>query len=217
MALNIVLNSEKSEFFKSRVGGIPYWNPSTNDTMPYPEDEEGRKMVLLCQVNLEEAALAEKHGPLPKKGMLQFFVTPEDQFYGMCFEDMFAQKNFRVVYHSEIDESVTEEQVVALGAVAAEAGKTPIKEACGMDFEKVLFAGQTKGKSNILGVPEFTQEDPRSNLSVEDEKYLDTCLLKLESGSEICWGDRGIGVFLMNGEALKKGDFSRVLYSWDCY
>ena len=32
----------------------------------------------------------------------------------------------------------------------------------------------------------------------------------------ICWGDLGVGNFFINREALKRRDFSRVLYNWDC-
>lgn len=213
MSVNIALNSNKTDFLGSRVGGLPYWNLS----MEYPVDEKGVKMALLCQLNMEELAAVDRHSPLPKTGMLQFFVSADDQFYGMCFEDMFCQKGFRVVYHNELDQSVTSDQVAALGVAEAEKTKSPVREACGIEFEKVLLAGKTKGRSCLLGIPEFTQEDPRQNLSVEDEKYLDTCLLKLMSGNEICWGDNGIGVFMMNGDALSKGDFSRILFSWDCY
>lgn len=38
---------------------------------------------------------------------------------------------------------------------------------------------------------------------VEDEDY-------------ILWGDGGVANFLINQEDLKKGDFSNILYYWDC-
>lgn len=30
------------------------------------------------------------------------------------------------------------------------------------------------------------------------------------------WGDRGIGMFLIDGEDLRRLDFSRVMHHWDC-
>lgn len=72
----------------------------------------------------------------------------------------------------------------------------------------------------VLGYPFFTQTDPRY---VEGLKGLDTLLLQVDSESgpnkedRILWGDCGIGGFFVNGEALRRGDFSRVLFNWDCY
>ena len=69
------------------------------------------------------------------------------------------------------------------------------------------------------GYPFFTQADPRS----EDNEYeeFDTLLFQLDSEMRdrkdlVCWGDCGVGHFFINREALKRRDFSRVLYNWDC-
>jgi uncharacterized protein YwqG len=50
----------------------------------------------------------------------------------------------------------------------------------------------------------------------------DTLLLQIDSDGKggkdrVLWGDVGIGGFFINGEALRRGDFSRVLFNWDCY
>ena len=73
----------------------------------------------------------------------------------------------------------------------------------------------------VFGYPFFTQADPRYG-ELADE--FDTLLLQMDSEGEpgtgkdrILWGDVGIGGFFINGEALKRGDFSRVLFNWDCY
>lgn len=69
------------------------------------------------------------------------------------------------------------------------------------------------------GYPFFTQNDPRS----EDIDYqeFDTLLFQLDSEMRdrrelVLWGDCGVGNFFINREALKRRDFSRVLYNWDC-
>ena len=69
------------------------------------------------------------------------------------------------------------------------------------------------------GYPFFTQNDPRS----EDIDYreFDTLLFQLDSEMRdrrelVCWGDLGVGNFFIHREALKRRDFSRVLYNWDC-
>ena len=37
-----------------------------------------------------------------------------------------------------------------------------------------------------------------------------------DDGDLIMWGDVGICNFFISPEALKRRDFSRVLYNWDC-
>ena len=71
----------------------------------------------------------------------------------------------------------------------------------------------------VFGYPFFTQSDPRYR---DDLKDLDTLLLQIDSDNKdhkdrVLWGDVGIGGFFINGEALRRGDFSRVLFNWDCY
>ena len=71
----------------------------------------------------------------------------------------------------------------------------------------------------VFGYPFFTQNDPRYR---DDLKDLDTLLLQIDSDGKnhkdrVLWGDVGIGGFFINAEALRRGDFSRVLFNWDCY
>ncbi len=63
------------------------------------------------------------------------------------------------------------------------------------------------------GYPAFTQEDIR-----ETGDYLeyDHVLLRLTSDDHLIWGDMGECVFMIPSGDLSKGDFSRVIYSWDC-
>ena len=63
----------------------------------------------------------------------------------------------------------------------------------------------------MLGYPSFTQSDPRNG---DDYK---TLLLQVDSQDDIMWGDCGIANFFINEKDLKKLDFSKVFYSWDCY
>ncbi len=72
--------------------------------------------------------------------------------------------------------------------------------------------------SKIGGYPGFTQSDPREY----DENYMDyELLLQVDSESvdeewAIMWGDAGVANFFIHPEDLKKLDFSKVLYNWDC-
>lgn len=67
------------------------------------------------------------------------------------------------------------------------------------------------------GYPFFTQTDPRQY----NEKIQDYILLfQLDTDdaeNDIMWGDSGVGNFFIHLEDLKKRDFSKVVYNWDCY
>lgn len=65
------------------------------------------------------------------------------------------------------------------------------------------------------GYPFFTQEDPRSY--TEALRGHTTVLLQIDSVGEVCWGDAGVASFLIEPERLREGDFSNVLYTWDCH
>ncbi len=80
-------------------------------------------------------------------------------------------------------------------------------------YEHIPVAG-----SLIGGYPFFTQEDPRQYEKhvTETELLFQLDTEKIGDG-EIMWGDSGIGNFFISKEDLKKKDFSRVLYNWDCY
>ncbi|MDO5418000.1 MAG: DUF1963 domain-containing protein [Lachnospiraceae bacterium] len=76
---------------------------------------------------------------------------------------------------------------------------------------------QLSGEGTRLGgYPGFTQYDPREG---EFENY--ELLLQIDSEGEdkesyLMWGDCGIANFFIDPEDLKKCDFSKVIYNWDC-
>ena len=111
----------KPTIFDSKFGGLPYWDFQK----PYPTDPEGEKMLLLAQINFDDA---EVEAPLPQTGMLQFFIANNDVF-GLDFDEPHQQNTFRVVYHEQIDRSVTADAVRDLGApesVSNEDMETPV-------------------------------------------------------------------------------------------
>ncbi len=95
---------------QSKFGGYPYWK----DGDTYPLDCEGKPMFLLAQINFAE--IKNSNPLLPQKGLLQFFIA-DDVYsganFGAEYNDLAEQKNFRIVYHADIDSSVTEESVKA--------------------------------------------------------------------------------------------------------
>lgn len=92
----------------SKIGGLPYWDLS----LPYPTDGSGQPMQLLAQINF---AVEDMDKPFPGAGLLQFFIG-QDEMFGCNFACAPDQKNYRVVYHPQVDGNVTPEQVSALGA-----------------------------------------------------------------------------------------------------
>lgn len=71
------------------------------------------------------------------------------------------------------------------------------------------------------GYPNFTQEDPRAYCTLDDEESW-KLLLQIDSDGSatdkihIQWGDVGVANFFIKESALKRLDFSNVLYNWDC-
>jgi uncharacterized protein YwqG len=68
------------------------------------------------------------------------------------------------------------------------------------------------GGSKLGGYPFFTQQDPRRDGEFE-------LLLQLDSDDEegMMWGDSGVAGFFIRPADLARGDFSEVVYNWDCY
>ena len=91
--------------FDSKFGGFPYWDPA----LPYPVDSAGEKLVLLAQINFDQFPADD---PLPRGGMLQFFAG-QDECFGMEFSGG-RTDGYRVVYHENINPSITEEQLKSL-------------------------------------------------------------------------------------------------------
>lgn len=91
----------------SKFGGLPYWNPAE----PYPTDGGGNPCILLAQFDCQQLPPLEG---FPRTGLLQFFVS-NDGDYGLDFDNQMSQENWRVVYHPEVDASITPAQVTEMG------------------------------------------------------------------------------------------------------
>lgn len=253
-----IIKDSQPDIFDSKFGGVPYWDLSKE----YPIDSYGNKMMLLAQINFTKEALGDER--LPQQGMLQFFIMNGDDLYGMDFEELDSQKDFRVIYHETVHMDVTKEQVLALdipNATDEDNEFSPLGREAAIEFHKTtaymgtevitfekLFAetlkevtGEEMGETStysylskedndylydqlfntghwLLGYPFFTQYDPRDE---EGVAYYDTMLFQMDSemaeGRDyVLWGDCGVANFFINSEALKKKDFSKVMYNWDC-
>ena len=84
----------------------------------------------------------------------------------------------------------------------------------GRSLADEVYAVFPEGGHKIGGYAYFTQSDPRD----EKAEYLDMILLlQIDSqDNAILWGDVGVGNFFIHPDDLKRKDFSKVLYNWDC-
>ena len=106
---SIKIESKTDRIFDSKIGGIPYWTPDKS----YPTNSAGKKLYLLAQVNFDEE---KTDFPLPKSGILQFFIN-DDDCMGLNFDDQTKQENFRVIYHETVDYKMSKEVLEQLGAI----------------------------------------------------------------------------------------------------
>lgn len=218
--------------WQSKIGGEPYLPLDT----AYPIDSNGNPLALLAQFNFAEIPNLPN---FPDQGILQFYIAADD-LYGMNFDDQQQQSGFKVLYFDQVIEDVKqlkqdfsdiqldddEYLLPFTGQYAIEFSLTmqPIStEDEGFnigdgsdDFYEAYSENFTSTGHRLGGYPYFTQSDPRGyNQAIRD--YV--LLFQLDTDdaeNEIMWGDSGVGNFFIHPEDLKKRDFSKVLYNWDC-
>lgn len=225
--------------WQSCFGGTPYLPLDAQ----YPATPSGEPLFFLAQINFEEVpALA----PFPTRGLLQFFIF-DDSLYGMPSGEAGSDGAYRVVYYPEVIKDRSKltssfsflrhfqqtpidaghgfpmlfEQLEEIAPITDHA----FYDAMGQDFfkqfdeelrwaivEEYATAVSAEGHK-VGGYAHFAQEDPRSA-----EKPM-VLLFQMDSDAEIeCnWGDMGTAHFFINEEDLKKGDFSKVIFHWDCH
>ena len=80
--------------------------------MEYPVDKNGNKMLMLMQINCEEAGLDAQ---LPDHGILQWFIGVNPELMYGCRGNYDDQGNgFRIIYHESIDMNITPQDVKAM-------------------------------------------------------------------------------------------------------
>ncbi len=221
------------KLWQSKFAGLPYFPK----TATYPIDSKGQAMFLLAQINFAELPKLEN---FPESGILQFYISSNDDVYGMCFEDQTKQDNFRVIYFPNIIED--ENQLITDFSFVTKYDYLPLEDACALSFQlksAPLSTGDYQFNTDILndndefdieeeydklfpaeghkigGYPYFTQSDPR-----EYQEGYAACILLFQMDTDdkngIMWGDCGVANFFIFTQDLKKKDFSKVLYNWDC-
>ena len=234
-------SSEDLTLWQSKVGGDPYLPLGQQ----YPQSLEGENLQLLAQINFAELPENDQY---PKSGILQFFINPNDDLYGLNFDDQQKQDGFRVTFHEVVNLDNT--TLVQIFPVLSDDAYSPVSGQSAIQFEKSKsyidlnnfdfsekvtdpYAGDDDANElfcdeyaeiisanghRLGGYPFFTQTDPRE-YNEDIQNYV--LLLQIDTddngGVEIMWGDSGVGNFFIHPDDLKKRDFSKVLYNWDCY
>jgi uncharacterized protein YwqG len=79
----------------SKFAGDPYLPRDTE----YPQDAAGKPMKLLAQINFGEVP---DIGVFPKTGILEFFISVQDDVFGLDFDNPLNQANFRLLYFKDV-------------------------------------------------------------------------------------------------------------------
>lgn len=130
----------------SHLGGVPY--VPRDGTIP--TKEASGQLWLCAQINFAQMPPME---PFPQKGILQIFL-PDWDFdggFGLLGEDSRDQADWRVVYHPEVDETVTLEACRAKMAVPWEAAT---KEHMPRRPHRFDLEDIAKGRTHLWRAPE---------------------------------------------------------------
>lgn len=236
-------NSEEGNIFTSKIGGKPYW-PAY---MPYPSNKAGTALNFLAQINCAELpvnAYYPKQGILQffigKDDLfgMDFEYKNEDQNYCVVFhkdidqtyrEDfdflMEIQSNFNsplanVKSYNKLQFELKQEYVPIQDYQFEKIMGMPFFELFGKFGDKEYELTDAYNKMNnsaghkMGGYAFFTQEDPRGYSELMKDHVL---LLQLDSEDGLMWGDMGVSGFFISASDLAKGDFSKVIFNWDCH
>lgn len=226
--------------FDSKFAGDPYW-PANK---PYPVNSQGQYMHLLAQLNFSQVPPLEGYPEkgilqffVVNDGMYGLDLdkpTNQENFRVVFWEDTTATPldNFHFLDEQEDDGGLPVSRQMALQfthdrdyysfsdlrfpeEVADEMfaddqlvnGMRPLEEELGRLYPDTGH--------KIGGYAYFTQYDPRDEENKDYRDYI--LLLQIDSElDDICWGDVGVGNFFIHPDDLRRKDFSRVLYNWDC-
>lgn len=243
-SMQMILNpSSKLSVWQSQIGGTTYYLPITT---PHPLNANGQTMFMLAQINCAELPPHENlpqegilqfyidadddllgldfHQRLAQVGFKILFhadiTTDTEQLQTITprqWEYTPVDQEYAISFHPETQYISVED--VGFAHAILDVPRDESHE----DFFEYLPEDNTLLQDyaeafpatghRLGGYPFFTQSDPRY-----DEAFADyILLLQIDTEGDIMWGDSGVCNFFIHPEDLKKQDFSKVLYNWDCY
>jgi uncharacterized protein YwqG len=224
---------EELSLWESKFGGNPYF-PLNEE---YPKDNYGKPLKMIAQINFEEVPEYEN---FPRKGILQFYISAEDEEFGIDFDNRLNQENFRVIYFKDIiydtDQLITDFSFLDVLDLD-EYPVFPVLKESKLQFiqneefvsdtdyqfyeyfddeiERYEYDIFTSCEHKMGGYAHFTQKDPRYTEYQDYNILLFQMVSNLDLG--ISWLDSGVANFFMKQEDLRNLDFSKVMFHWDTY
>lgn len=92
---SIISSKMKGSFYLPQKGSLPI-------------NGRGDALALFAQLNLEEVP---KNSIYPKKGIIQFFIDPKDDLYGVDFSNQLSDEKKRVIYYPNIEDHYKREEL----------------------------------------------------------------------------------------------------------
>lgn len=92
---------------ESKIGGMPYMPEGFEYPLDVTEGGNGRPLAFLAQLNFGEIPPLEG---FPREGILQFYISDSEN-YGLNFEEPNQQKGFRVIFHKQVGNPATNNEV----------------------------------------------------------------------------------------------------------
>lgn len=220
----ITFTLEETKPWESKLGGCPYLERPED----YPVGANGRPMMFLAQINLEEMPPLKD---FPDKGILQFYIEDIEP-YGLdeackvLYIEEYSRDEARLMkenpYRGHYEEY---EPFSDSGKMNFEQREMPLTTSSEMFYE--LFYDKADKEeadalhdlcyasgSRIGGYPYFVQNAPE----YFEDGSCDEVLLQLDI-DDVCglmFGDSGNCTFLIPREDLLKRDFSGAEYDWQC-
>ena len=236
-----VLDTAPATPSSSQLGGLPWWPAA----MPYPVGRNDKPLYLLAQINFADCAPLEPfpaQGLLQffigstddyLYGCNLDDLRAPNGFAGVYHTNLdqprLADFGFLTPLDPQIDVLLPLEEPLRARAVSLSLGSMPV-DVFDHRFRGLLPA--ISGNDDLLdlyqdwfdappvrlgGYPTFTQNDPRDPLERHGGPTLgEFPLLTIESTDGIMWGDMGVGQFFMHEADLRRLDFTKVAYNWDC-
>lgn len=223
-AVEITFKEADTLPWESKCGGCPYLTSEAD----YPRDKDGRPMMFLAQINLDDMPHLED---FPEHGLLQFYIGDDDYYGGDSACKVIYIPEYKKDESELLSENPFEDDYMGMTPFEVE-GKMKFRLSSRFicanckEFEDKFENKVSDKEYDALykvcnadgclagGYPLFVQSAP----AYYDEGKYDTLLLQLDCDDEleIMFGDSGNCYFLISKEDLKNRNFDNVEYGWQC-